>query len=137
MSDYIVSKADKRWLRLMRVGHFLGCHQLPERSFFYKGYQFPVCARCTGVILSLPVAMLLFLGRRLSRRTCIALSSVMLTDWLVQYLKIKESTNSRRLVTGFIGGLGVNYLYHDLLFTGIRQLARLGKNRDMNRKGNE
>ncbi|MBQ3473297.1 MAG: DUF2085 domain-containing protein, partial [Methanobrevibacter sp.] len=24
------------------------CHRMHERSFFIKGHQFPVCARCTG-----------------------------------------------------------------------------------------
>ena len=33
------------------IGNHSGCHQMPERSFFYKGKQFPVCARCTGVII--------------------------------------------------------------------------------------
>ena len=28
------------------------CHQKPERSFFWDGHQFPVCARCTGIYLS-------------------------------------------------------------------------------------
>ncbi|GIW23679.1 MAG: hypothetical protein KatS3mg068_2686 [Candidatus Sericytochromatia bacterium] len=28
-----------------------GCHRDPSRSFFYKDIQYPVCARCTGVIL--------------------------------------------------------------------------------------
>jgi uncharacterized membrane protein len=28
------------------------CHQKPERSFFWEGQQFPVCARCTGLYIS-------------------------------------------------------------------------------------
>ena len=32
------------------------CHQRPERSFFWDGQQFPVCARCTGLYLSGAVA---------------------------------------------------------------------------------
>ena len=40
----------KIWIKLMKMGAKLGCHQMPERSFFYKGYQFPVCARCTGLM---------------------------------------------------------------------------------------
>ncbi|MBS5794738.1 MAG: DUF2085 domain-containing protein [Clostridiales bacterium] len=28
-------------------------HQIPERSFFIKGYQMPICARCVGVIIFL------------------------------------------------------------------------------------
>jgi len=27
------------------------CHQKPERSFFYKKKQFPVCSRCTGIVI--------------------------------------------------------------------------------------
>ena len=27
------------------------CHQKPERSFFYKEKQFPVCSRCTGIVI--------------------------------------------------------------------------------------
>ena len=27
------------------------CHRKPERSFFFRGKQFPVCARCTGMYL--------------------------------------------------------------------------------------
>ena len=28
------------------------CHQLPERSFFWGAWQYPVCARCTGLYAS-------------------------------------------------------------------------------------
>lgn len=31
----------------------------------------------------------------------------MLFDWLLQYFRIKESTNIRRLITGVLGGFGV------------------------------
>src|SRR3954470_13491308 len=33
---------------LFPVGQFM-CHQRPERSFFLRGHQLPVCARCTGL----------------------------------------------------------------------------------------
>lgn len=51
---------DKQWIRLMEIGDSLGCHQMPERSFFISGYQFPVCARCTGVIISAIIATIVF-----------------------------------------------------------------------------
>ena len=41
------------------IGNHSGCHQMPERSFFYKGKQFPVCARCTGVIIGQSVALII------------------------------------------------------------------------------
>jgi len=28
------------------------CHQLPERSFYWGRWQFPVCSRCTGLYVS-------------------------------------------------------------------------------------
>jgi uncharacterized membrane protein len=29
------------------------CHQIPEHSFIYHNFVFPVCARCTGIYLGL------------------------------------------------------------------------------------
>jgi len=33
------------------------CHQRPDRSFFWDGHQFPVCARCTGLYLSAAIGV--------------------------------------------------------------------------------
>lgn len=95
------------WKNLMSIGEKTGCHQMPERSFFYRGYQFPVCARCTGVffgyLLAIPAYIYLGYHKVLSVGGCI----VMFTDWLAQRVGIKESTNGRRLITGIIGGFGI------------------------------
>jgi uncharacterized membrane protein len=97
---------DKIWLSIMRFGKRLGCHQMPERSFFIKGYQFPVCARCTGVAIASIAACILFLRYPLDWIFCIGLCAVMFLDWFVQWKGVKESTNIRRLITGLIGGYG-------------------------------
>lgn len=110
----MITKQDERWIHLMKIGHCLGCHQLPERSFSYKGYQFPVCARCTGVIIAFPLSIYCAAKKRISSKSCVLMCFVMLLDWLLQFLNIKESTNNRRLITGFIGGLG----FHTLWFRG-------------------
>jgi uncharacterized membrane protein len=34
------------------------CHQMPERSFFWDGHQFPVCARCTGLYASAAIGVI-------------------------------------------------------------------------------
>ena len=34
------------------------CHQRPDRSFFWDGQQFPVCARCTGLYLSAAIGLM-------------------------------------------------------------------------------
>lgn len=43
------------------------CHQRADRSFHRHGVQFPVCARCTAIYLSLGVGVLLGWWRRPSR----------------------------------------------------------------------
>lgn len=107
----VIMISNKQWIRLMEIGEALGCHQMPERSFFIKGFQFPVCARCTGVIISAILATIVFFRKKLPIWLCISMSSIMLFDWGMQYLKIKESTNSRRLITGLIGGFGYSTLH--------------------------
>lgn len=99
------------WIKLMEAGANLGCHQMPERSFFYKNYQFPVCARCTGVLISSVVSLIIFGKKKIPKKICVIMSGVMLIDWLIQYLGIKESNNKRRLITGFIGGFGYSTLH--------------------------
>ena len=43
------------------------CHQRPERSFFFDGHQFPVCARCTGLYLSGAIGLAGWWGVKLAR----------------------------------------------------------------------
>lgn len=68
------------------------------------------CARCTGVIISYFLALILFKKYKVPWQLCIIMAGIMLTDWSLQYFGIKESTNSRRFVTGLIGGFGLNTL---------------------------
>ena len=85
------------------------CHQRSDRSFFIGTYQFPLCARCTGVTIGFIAALLcLIFGFQLSIIVSISLILVMFADWLLQYLKIKTSTNMRRLITGVLGGYGLS-----------------------------
>ncbi|MBQ2938437.1 MAG: DUF2085 domain-containing protein [Clostridia bacterium] len=100
----------------MEYGHRIGCHQMPERSFFLNGYQFPVCARCTGVILGEIIAVILILlGIRFNIVVSIFLLLIMGFDWFIQFIKILQSNNARRLITGVTGGIGLTYIYYYLL----------------------
>ena len=97
---------------IYEIGNNSGCHQMPERSFFYKGRQFPVCARCTGVSIGQTTAVILALSKRfLSFPIAVLLLVIMGFDWVIQAIHIKESTNFRRLITGFCGGLGLFSMY--------------------------
>ena len=95
------------WIRCMQLGHFMGCHQRSDRSFFYKNKQFPICARCTGVIIGEFCALVFFLCKiRISLLICLVLCGIMFGDWLVQKMHLLQSTNKRRLITGILGGYG-------------------------------
>lgn len=96
-----------RWQKLMKIGYkVFRCHQLPERSFHWHGYQFPICARCTGIFLGFillgPVITIFTFG---NMYVSLNLFFLMICDGSLQYFKILESNNIRRLITG----LGFGY----------------------------
>lgn len=94
------------------LGNHSGCHQMPERSFFYHGKQFPVCARCTGVTLGQAGALLAAAFKiPVSFGLSVFLLAVMGADWCLQAFRIRESTNPRRFITGICGGFGLFSLY--------------------------
>ncbi len=93
----------------------MGCHQRPDRSFFFRGKQFPVCARCTGVFLGECIAFVVFRWFAPSKILLLSFCGMMLLDWLVQALNVRESTNWRRLITGLLCGYG----FGTLIFQGL------------------
>ena len=108
----------------MNLGEKTGCHQRCDRSFYVGGRQFPVCARCTGLLIAYALSTLTFVcgGCRSTQNKkshIVALLGclTMLFDWSIQALKIKESTNIRRLISGFLGGLGLMHFYKLMLTT--------------------
>ncbi len=98
---------NKVWRFFFSLGTNTGCHQMPERSFFIKGYQFPVCARCTGVLIGYLLGVVLHFAIGTRTPYCLGACLVMFLDWFFQYIKVKESTNFRRLITGILGGYGI------------------------------
>lgn len=99
----------------MKIGHIF-CHQKPERSFFYKNYQFPLCARCVGITIGFLITLiLLFFKYYIDFWLSLFLTAIMFLDWLIQFLNIKQSTNIRRLITGIIGGFGISYFYYFII----------------------
>lgn len=98
------------------IGNQSGCHQIPERCLTIKGYQFPICARCTGVVIG-EVVFFLLLFFRITTKPWIAITFlfIMFLDWLIQFIKLLESTNRRRLITGILGGYGLLTLYYYII----------------------
>jgi uncharacterized membrane protein len=94
------------WELAMKVGNFCGCHQRADRSFFFRGYQFPVCARCFGLWCGYIIGLFAYKFYRPIYILCIGLMLIMLIDWLVQYLEVLMSNNIRRFTTGMLCGYG-------------------------------
>lgn len=111
-----MSKLWKSVVKLIyEIGDCSGCHQLPERSFFWKGHQFPVCARCTGVAIGQAFAVFIAFIKDIPLKISILCLSIMGIDWGIQELGIKESTNYRRLFTGILGGFGLFSIYASII----------------------
>ena len=88
------------------------CHRNPERSFFIKGHQFPVCARCTGFYVGLAAYLVWnhFNGHSYDFNTLMMAIVLMIptaVDGFTQYFGKRESTNALRFATGFAGGIGL------------------------------
>ena len=103
------------------------CHRMPERSFFIKGHQFPVCARCTGFYSGLIVYLIYnFFYSHPYYLEMLIISTILmipvLIDGLTQYFGPRESTNKIRFITGFIGGIGLIIFIKIILRWGLSVL---------------
>ena len=54
--DLLLSNSKKwiyKWFPII-----FGCHCRDDRSFYYKGQKFPICARCTGEFVGICFALI-------------------------------------------------------------------------------
>ena len=107
----------KTWAFFMRLGNRCGCHQREDRSFKIKGWQFPICSRCTGILVGqlLGIFIYIFQFRIPIYISCIFLL-IMFFDWYIQYKKIRESTNIRRFITGTLAGIAQVAIFIEIIF---------------------
>lgn len=124
--ERLIDKKTRIWMALMNFGAMLGCHQMPDRSFSYKGYQFPVCARCTGVIIGEFVSLISILfALRISWAYAIVMIIPLVIDGGLQYINVWKSTNLRRIITGFLAGFGLTFVYYYTFVLIFRVLLSL------------
>lgn len=107
----------KLWRTLMDLGYLCGCHQKPERSFFYHNYQFPFCSRCLGIIIGeLIIGPILLLCGVNLRWYNLGLLLPLIIDGSLQYFTRYESNNYRRLTTGILAGGGFVMFLISIIF---------------------
>lgn len=99
------------------------CHRMPERSFFIKGYQLPVCARCTGILIGyiLGIIYIIFCNK-LGYILELLLMLPMLIDGIGQYRGYFVSTNIRRLITGILAGISAICVSREIILLWMKSL---------------
>lgn len=87
------------------------CHQLPERSFYWRGFPLGVCSRCTGIYLGFLLGLLLYpLLRRIEneqfpdRWWLIGAAIPMLIDFGGGWVGLFTNTFYSRAATGALSG---------------------------------
>ena len=90
---------------LMAVGHRAGCHQRADRSFYWKGRKFPLCARCTGVLVGYILAVPAYTVCRKNVSVYAVCCIPLVIDGLTQLWEWQVSTNRRRFATGGFSGI--------------------------------
>lgn len=111
------------WSKMMRLGKkIFGCHQLPERSFFYHGMQFPICARCTGLMIGFtligPAITIFTFG---NMYFSLFLLLLMILDGVLQLKTSYLSNNTKRILTG----VGAGYALFSILIHIVRKIINL------------
>lgn len=101
-----------KWLPII-----FGCHTRADRSFFYKGKKFPICARCTGELIGIIFSLLSSFIYIPSVKLSLILMIPMIIDGFTQSLTKYESNNILRVITGFLFGYGIFSLF--VIFTVI------------------
>ena len=97
------------------------CHRMPERSFFIKGHQFPVCARCTGFYITLMLYFIYTYFFFVEYTPILIVLAILFlipyfSDGLTQLLTNRQSNNKLRFFTGLMGGLGLGILIKALKY---------------------
>lgn len=91
-----------KWLPII-----FGCHCRDDRSFHWKGMKFPICARCTGMLVGTLVVLILGWWLLPSFPMGVLMMMPLIVDGTVQMRTSYESTNIRRFLTGILFGYGL------------------------------
>ena len=117
------AEKDRLWLSSMEFCRkAFSCHQMPERSLTWRGYQLPLCARCTGLLLGHLAGVVTGLAADVRLRTAL-LMLPLAADALLQETGVLPSTNIRRVITGLLYGFAHAALAVTLIKRGMRRLA--------------
>lgn len=113
-----MDKYTRIWIRLMTFFRkYWGCHQIHERSFSFYNYQFPLCARCTGILFGYFLALiLLIVNVKVKFYICLFMTVPLVVDGTLQYFLKVMSNNIRRFITGILFGFAIVQIIAHLVY---------------------
>jgi uncharacterized membrane protein len=101
------------------------CHQIPERSFFFRGFPLAVCGRCLGIYSGFLAGLLLYPFVRGFQKVALpppclflALSAPIVLDFTGGILGFWTSPIWLRFATGFLWGPPLPFFF----ITGVTEL---------------
>ena len=85
------------------------------KKFFFRGHQFPVCARCTGFYITLFMYFVYAYFFYIDYNIYLISFAILLLlpsfiDGLTQLFELRESNNALRFITGLMGGIGLGII---------------------------
>ncbi len=98
--------------RLAVLGTLPICNLNSERAFFIGSFCFPLCVRCSAIIVSilLTVTLIQIFKVKLNAKLLVVYIILIvpcLLDGIMQYFFNIESNNIKRLITGVLCGVGI------------------------------
>jgi uncharacterized membrane protein len=83
------------------------CHRIELRCPYVCGVRLPICFRCLGIIIGIPIGCILLIWLDVKSRWFGSVFFIpLIIDVTIQYDFNVESTNFRRSITGFCFGVG-------------------------------
>jgi len=119
----IIETIDAPWNLFYYFGD-IWCHQMHDRSIVMNANQLPVCIRCFGIFLGIPIGFSVSylvkipITQTLHRKIFLILligGVPIVIDGGFQFLGIWESTSFSRIITGLLGGAAAGLLLAILL----------------------
>ncbi len=117
----------KLFKKLKNIGKSPLCNNKPSRGFKVFGYCFPLCCRCTGIIIGALIGFCFYnLSKQIEVTPLVFIFMLpMVVDGMLQSLFKIESTNFRRIITGMMFGISLVYsekLINNLIIQFINTL---------------
>lgn len=85
------------------------CNKRYERAPHINNFCFPLCWRCTGLILGVILNALFLYRLNMNLQTRFILFTPLLVDSGIQYIgKVYESNNLKRIISGLLCGIALS-----------------------------